>query len=136
MPCDKTLSSDTGEVTKKLMTRIKKDLLTARRVHATTDIWSSKLGVDSYLGISVHFVNSQEKKRQSLRIGLNLSFIKSFVHDVSSACRQFNCAHTGLAIAEKLLEIFKEFSIEDKMSHCITDSAGNMIKGKAISKLF
>ena len=44
------LSFDTGEVTKKLMTKIKKDLLTTRKIHATTgtDIWSSKLGVEEY----------------------------------------------------------------------------------------
>lgn len=72
MPNDRKLSSDTGEVTRILMDRIRLDLRAARRVHITTDIWSSKLGVDSYLGITVHFVNTKEKRRQSLRIGLYL----------------------------------------------------------------
>lgn len=118
------------------MARIKKDLQTARKVHATTDIWSSKLGVNSYLGLTVHFVNSQEKRRQSLRIGGTFPSLKLFYMTFFSACRQFDCAHTGRAIAEKLLEIFKEFAIERKMSHCITDSAPNMIKGKTLPKQF
>ena len=43
MPCDKTLSFDTGEVTKKLMTKIKKDLLTTRKIHANTALISGAL---------------------------------------------------------------------------------------------
>ena len=45
------------------------------------------------------------------------------------ACRKFDGSHTGYAIGSKLLEVFTEFGIEDKAFHCITDSAGNMIKG-------
>ena len=45
------------------------------------------------------------------------------------ACRQFDGAHTGLSIADKLMEILKEYSIDYKTFHCITDSASNMIKG-------
>ena len=46
------------------------------------------------------------------------------------ACRQFDEAHSGLNIAAKLMEILKEYEIEDKSFHCISDSASNMIKGK------
>ena len=45
------------------------------------------------------------------------------------ACRQFDDAHSGLNIASKLMELLKEFQIEDKAFHCISDSASNMIKG-------
>ena len=47
---------------------IREALSTARRVNITTDIWSSKLSADSYLGITAHFINTQEKKRQWLKI--------------------------------------------------------------------
>ena len=48
------------------------------------------------------------------------------------ACRKFDGSHTGAAIGSKLLEIFTEFGIKDKAFHCITDSAGNMIKGWSV----
>ena len=41
----------------------------------------------------------------------------------------FDSAHTGLSIADKIMGILKDYDIEDKTFHCITDSAGNMIKG-------
>ena len=52
------------------------------------------------------------------------------------ACRQFDEAHSGLNIAAKLMEILKEYEIEDKSFHCISDSASNMIKGKLFSNVF
>ena len=48
-----------------------------------------------------------------------------------SACRQFDTAHTGLAIADKLMEVLKDYGIENKTFHCLTDSASNMIKGSS-----
>ena len=56
-----------------LRTKIREDLLTARRVNITTDIWSQKLGIHSYIGVTSHFVNTKEKRRQSIRIGLFLT---------------------------------------------------------------
>ena len=52
----------------KNLMKIRDALKTSRRVSATTDIWSSKLSADSYIGVTVHFVNSQTKKRQWLKI--------------------------------------------------------------------
>ena len=57
----------------------------------------------------------------------SLKNFKNF--DCLSACRRFDSSHTGLAIADKLMEVLKDFGIEDKTFHCLTDSAGNMIKG-------
>ena len=54
---------------------------------------------------------------------------KSINYACPLACRQFDEAHTGLAIADKMMEILKENGIEDKTFFCITDSASNMIKG-------
>ena len=47
---------------------IREALSTARRVNITTDIWSSKLSADSYIGVTAHFINNQERRRQWLKI--------------------------------------------------------------------
>ena len=47
---------------------IKETLATARRVAATTDIWSGPLSTDSYLGVTVHFINAKTGKQHSIKI--------------------------------------------------------------------
>ena len=114
----------------KLMTKMKTDLCTARRVTTTTDIWSAKLGINSFLGLTAHFVNSKERRRQSLKIGSSILFLNFLIfNDFLLACRRFDGAHTGLTIAAKLYEILQEYGLENKTFSCITDSASNMIKG-------
>ena len=115
----------------KLMTKMKTDLCTARRVTTTTDIWSAKLGINSFLGLTAHFVNSKERRRQSLKIGSSIFFFQNVLifNDFLLACRRFDGAHTGLTIASKLYEILREYGLENKTFSCITDSASNMIKG-------
>ena len=70
LPHVKKLSSEIREVSGILRARIKDDLRTARRVNLTTDIWSQKLNIHSYFGLTAHFVNTKEGRRESLRIGL------------------------------------------------------------------
>ena len=48
--------------------KIREALLTSRRVAVTTDIWSAHLSTDAYLGVTAHFIKSETKKRQSLKI--------------------------------------------------------------------
>ena len=45
-----------------------------------------------------------------------------------SACREFNCQHTGTNIASKLFSILQEFGIETKVKWILTDNASNMLK--------
>ena len=78
LPCDRKLTSDTREVAGMLRTKIREDLRTARRVNTTSDIWSQKLGIHSYIGLTAHFVNTKEKRRQSIRIGWFLTFQRRF----------------------------------------------------------
>ena len=52
----------------KNLSKIREALGTARRVSVTTDIWSSKLSTDSYLGVTAHFINTVTRKRQWLKI--------------------------------------------------------------------
>ena len=70
---------------------------------------------------SVRFVNVQNFNYISINI---------------SACREFNCAHTGVNIANKLLSIFKEYGIENKVRWILTDNASNMLKVKSFKSNF
>lgn len=45
-----------------------KIVIKIKEVSVTTDIWSSQLSTDSYLGITAHFINTKTRMRQSLTI--------------------------------------------------------------------
>ena len=61
-----------------VMDRIIIALVKSRRVSITTDIWSSKLSVNSYIGITCHMVNPSTRKREVYRV----------------CCRVFDVEHT------------------------------------------
>ena len=95
------------EVREALMKAIK----VARKVSITTDIWTSKNMVASYLGITIHFFNPDTRTRAAHTI----------------ACREFPNPHTGEMIAEKILDICKEFKINDKVDYILCDNGSNMV---------
>ena len=49
--------------------------LPVKKAKANSTVELSSWGVDSYLGITVHFANDKEKRHQSLRIGLYLPYL-------------------------------------------------------------
>ena len=49
-----------------LRAKIRDNLRTARRVNT----WVQKVRIHSYLDVTAHFVNIQQKRRQSVRLGL------------------------------------------------------------------
>ena len=51
-----------------LADEMKKMMKDARRVMCTTDIWSNKLSVDSFLGVTCHFVSAKTHKRHTFKI--------------------------------------------------------------------
>ena len=53
---------------KKLVEEMKKTMKDARRVMCTTDIWSNKLGMDSFLGVTAHFICSKDRKRHTFKL--------------------------------------------------------------------
>ena len=115
----------------KNLLKIREALSTARQVSVTTDIWSSKLSTDSYIGVTCHFINPQTKRRQWLTIS-KLIFCSCEINILNVlilGCQKFNVAHTGPNIASILLSIFKSYHIEDKVWFVLTDSGTNMIKG-------
>ena len=69
MPCDQKITKETAEVAEILRAKIRDELRTARRINLTTDIWSLKLGIHSFFGLTAHFVNTNNRRRESLRFG-------------------------------------------------------------------
>ena len=129
--------------------KLKRSLKPARRISATTDIWSSKQYRDSYLGetficdawdcidkwlcflgVTVSFACPTDKVLKSLKIGKYSSPSYFFYNSFFPACSPFNSSHTGSNIADKMMEVLKSYNIEDKVDHFLTDSAANMIKGE------
>lgn len=104
----RTLKKIAAEVVEK----ISDSLCQARRVAITTDIWTTDKCVDSYIGLTAHFVNRKTRKREVYRI----------------CCREFNVIHSGLNIARKFQVIFMEYNMETKVFKVLTDNASNMIK--------
>ena len=97
-----------AEVMERIIAALKK----SRRVSITTDIWSSKLSVNSYIGITCHMVNPSTRKREVYRV----------------CCRVFDVEHSGVNIAKMMKNLFKEFKIENKVFRVISDNASNMKK--------
>ena len=94
--------------------RIKSALTQSRQVSVTTDIWSSKGCLNSYLGITTHSFNPVTRKKENYRV----------------SCRLFDCPHTGRNIAKMMKRIFMEFGIQSKISLILSDNASisNAIK--------
>ena len=128
--------------------KLKRSLKPARRINVTTDIWSSKQYRDSYLGetfifeapvfiekwlwflgVTGSFACPVDRKLKSLKIGKIPSSLCFFCKKFSSACTPFNESHTGIAIANKMMDVLKSYNIEDKVHHFLTDNAPNMLKG-------
>ena len=91
---------------------IGKALKAARRVSITTDVWTTKGCTTSFLGVTVHFYNSETKCRGSNKI----------------ACREFSEKHTAENIAELILKVCEEYSIHNKLTHIASDNGSNMVK--------
>ena len=52
-----------------------------------------------------------------------------FLMFVFLACQEFNDAHSGVNIAEKIDSILRKHGIEKKLFMVLTDNAKSMIKG-------
>lgn len=93
-----------------MVTKLKHLISLQRYVCCTTDIWSHMR--KSYLGVSVHFIDSNWEHK---------SYILAF--------RYLNQRHTFDYLAECLDSIFKEYEIPvDKIPHIVTDSGSNLCK--------
>ena len=57
------------QVYEALLERMKRDLATTDNIAVTTDIWSTKQLIDSFLGVTAHFYNQELGRIESFRIG-------------------------------------------------------------------
>ena len=112
VPAKDKMRKEVNEIWKEVKENIDKALKVARRVSITTDIWSTKGCNSSYLGVTVHFYNSETKCRGANKI----------------ACREFPVRHNAVNIAELILKICKEYSIDCKLTHMVIDNGSNMVK--------
>lgn len=85
------------------------DMKTARKVCVTADHWTSFR--KGYIGVTGHWYNSDNER----------------VH-ACLALRRVRGSVTYDVIAELLQDIFHEYGIAAKISHCITDAGSNFVK--------
>ena len=111
VPDRKMMRKEVNQVWSDLREALKNVLKVARRVSLTTDIWTSKNMVASYIGITVHFFNTKSRCRAAHKI----------------ACREFPNPHTGEMIANKIIEICREFDIDHKLDYISCDNGSNMV---------
>ena len=101
---------------KELHCKVMEDLTKAQWVSLTGHLWTS-LAMDTYLGITVHFIN--EDWELMTRV-LQTSELKD--------------SHTGENVAVAFLNVTKEWSFQDKLSAIVTDNACNLIRAMDILK--
>ncbi|GET52281.1 zinc finger BED domain-containing protein 1-like [Rhizophagus irregularis DAOM 181602=DAOM 197198] len=80
------------------------------KISLTTDIWTSEISKDCYLGVTMHYINNNWE-------------LKNLLLDLIS----INGSHTAGLITSKLLQILKEFSISNNILALTTDNGSNMI---------
>jgi hypothetical protein len=80
------------------------------KVSLTTDIWTSDITKECYLGITIHFINDNWE-------------MKSFLLDLI----QLHGSHSAELITDKILAILDEFKINHKIIALTTDNGSNMI---------
>ena len=68
-PSRQKLEKTTDKVFQSLLERMRSDLNTTDHVAVTTDIWSTKQLIDSFLGVTAHFWNKDLGRSESFRIG-------------------------------------------------------------------
>ncbi|KAL0217204.1 hypothetical protein RCL1_007687 [Eukaryota sp. TZLM3-RCL] len=108
IPCRKTLRKEIIKVHSSLKNYLKDVLNNASgKFNVTTDGWTSLTG-SHYFGITVHFLH-----QWALR-----SYVIGFVHLSEN--------HTAINIADLLVELFKDFEIQERILSVTIDNAANM----------
>jgi len=111
VPCRQTLKEnfilEFNERRKHLMDEI---LQIKSKISLTTDIWTSDISKECYLGITMHFINDNWE-------------MKNFLLDLVP----LHGSHTAALITSKILSILDEFKINDKVIALTTDNGSNMI---------
>ncbi|CAJ0757200.1 5025_t:CDS:2, partial [Entrophospora sp. SA101] len=111
LPCCQTISSWIESIFKKQKIVIKKMVNDfSHRVSLTTDAWTSTTTNQGYLGITAHWIDDSWRMKKIL-----LNFIP------------LNESHTGVYLANKILDTLEEFSLCKKVLAMTTDNGSNMV---------
>ena len=101
------------QIHSRVMSRIKDEILEARRISCTSDIWSTEVSNDSLISLTAHWLLPNSFKRKSTM--LNASSIPG--------------SHTGDAIRTKCEEMIGHWNIQKSQLHCfVVENAANMKK--------
>ncbi|XP_011707970.1 PREDICTED: zinc finger BED domain-containing protein 1-like [Wasmannia auropunctata] len=97
-----------------LKTRIRIELITARYISFSTDIWTCSANNEAFISLTAHFIRNDDIRRQI--------YVLSAKH--------FPGSHTGVNIGQILNDIMEEWHINSNQIHLILrDNAANMIVG-------
>ncbi|QQP49094.1 Uncharacterized protein FKW44_009622, partial [Caligus rogercresseyi] len=88
---------------------VKAILQNVELVSTTADSWTSHRR--SFLGCTVHWIDPNTLERKAATL----------------ACRELMEKQTGRLLARNLTDIFAEFSLLDKITHCTTDNGRNYV---------
>lgn len=79
------------------------------RFSLTADMWTSSVNQESFLGLTIHYVDDWK--------------LRNFLLDIIP----FNTSHTGLNIANEIMRVLKEFSISNRIIALTTDNEAAML---------
>ncbi|XP_036328634.1 zinc finger BED domain-containing protein 6-like [Rhagoletis pomonella] len=112
LPSRKTISSSLIPATyNETVEIVKKRLERAYAICLTMDGWTSR-AQDSFFSVTAHYVVEEEKR--------------TFLASDLLACSAYAERHTGENITKKMIEIFNEWGIYNKITVVVTDNAANM----------
>ena len=98
---------------REMSTKLQKLILQCSYVSFTTDIWTSNYSMDSFIGLTGHFITSQFER-----------------HTCVLRCQHFPNSHSGENITAIIKKITSDYKIKPhKMFTCVSDNASNMING-------
>jgi hypothetical protein len=80
------------------------------KISFTADMWTSTMSSESYLGLTIHYINQDWNLQRFL---LNIIPFKTW--------------HTGLNIANSISNILKEFNLTNKTLAFTTDNESAMV---------
>ncbi|KMQ82620.1 ac9 transposase [Lasius niger] len=93
-----------------MKTALEKKLTEIELVATTADLWSK--AKRSYLGITIHWVNSETLERELAAL----------------ACRRMKGKHTHDVLAQAINSVFLEYHIQNKICCTTTDNGSNFVK--------
>ena len=80
------------------------------KVSLTSDMWTSTLTTEAFLGLSIHYVDDKW-------------VLRHFLLDIIP----FKVRHTGINIAEHIIRVLNEFGLMNKTLAFITDNESTMV---------